>query len=121
MQAVYSASNLLDAQIVRDALIDAGVPAIILGEFLSMGRGELPMTSQTLPCVWVAQGWKETALGVVQRVKHDLEHPERIGTDWTCACGQWNASQFSQCWRCLSERPEWAYGSDQTGSEDEDD
>jgi hypothetical protein len=42
MRSVYSAENLFDAQLVKDALETAGIPAFITGSALSGAVGELP-------------------------------------------------------------------------------
>ena len=42
MRSVYSAENLFDAQLVKDALESAGIPAFITGAALSGAVGELP-------------------------------------------------------------------------------
>ncbi len=42
MRSVYSAENLFDAQLVKDALASAGIPAFITGSALSGAIGELP-------------------------------------------------------------------------------
>ena len=42
MRSVYSAENLIDAQLVKDALESAGIPAFITGSALSGAIGELP-------------------------------------------------------------------------------
>jgi len=42
MRSVYSAENLIDAQLVKDALEAAGIPAFITGSALSGAIGELP-------------------------------------------------------------------------------
>jgi hypothetical protein len=42
LRSVYSAENLIDAQLVKDALESAGIPAFITGSALSGAIGELP-------------------------------------------------------------------------------
>ena len=44
MRSVYSAENLFDAQLVKDALEAAGIPAFIIGSALSGAIGELPVS-----------------------------------------------------------------------------
>lgn len=44
MRSVYSAENLIDAQLVKDALEAAGIPAFITGSALSGAIGELPVS-----------------------------------------------------------------------------
>ena len=42
MQTVYNADSIVDAQIAKDALDAAGIPAFISGEALIGGMGQLP-------------------------------------------------------------------------------
>jgi hypothetical protein len=42
MQTVHEASNLLEAQVLKDVLRQQGITAHVLGEYLQGGIGELP-------------------------------------------------------------------------------
>ena len=42
MRTVYHAESLVDAQLVKDALEAAGIPAFISGAYLMGGIGQLP-------------------------------------------------------------------------------
>ncbi len=42
MRIVYHAESLFDAQLVKDALETAGIPAFISGAYLTGGIGQLP-------------------------------------------------------------------------------
>lgn len=44
MQIVYRAATIIDANLVKVALEDAGVMAFVNGEFLTGGMGELPVS-----------------------------------------------------------------------------
>lgn len=44
MQIVYRAANIIDANLVKGALDQAGVPAFVAGEYLVGGMGQLPMS-----------------------------------------------------------------------------
>lgn len=56
MRSIYSAENLFDAQLVKDALEAAGVPAFITGSALTGAVGELPVSGlidvQVPDCAW---------------------------------------------------------------------
>ena len=43
MRSVYQAENIIDAQLVKDALDSAGIPAFITGAALTGAMGELPV------------------------------------------------------------------------------
>lgn len=42
MRTVYHAESLFDAQLVKDSLETAGIPAFISGAYLTGGIGQLP-------------------------------------------------------------------------------
>lgn len=43
MKIVYRAANIIDANLVKGALEQAGVPAFVSGEYLTGGIGQLPV------------------------------------------------------------------------------
>lgn len=59
MVPVYDADNLIDAQLVLDLLLDAGLQAHVSGAALSGGVGELPVSG--LVKVWVRDDQAEAA------------------------------------------------------------
>ncbi|MDQ3777112.1 MAG: DUF2007 domain-containing protein [Pseudomonadota bacterium] len=101
MKRVYTARHPIDAHLVRGLLEAAGIPAEVRGEVLFGARGELPMTEDTLPSVWVLD---ERAAGRALSIVHT--HQEEgaapaAGPAWQCpACGAELEPQFSTCWRC---------------------
>ncbi|HVX05033.1 MAG TPA: DUF2007 domain-containing protein [Rhodanobacteraceae bacterium] len=42
MRTVYHAEGIVDAHLVKDALENAGIPALVNGEYLIGGMGQLP-------------------------------------------------------------------------------
>lgn len=51
MQVIYQAENLIDAHLVRGRLESEGVPALVLGDHLAGGMGELPVSGLMRVCV----------------------------------------------------------------------
>lgn len=43
MKIVYRAANIIDANLFKGALEQAGIPAFVSGEYLTGGIGELPV------------------------------------------------------------------------------
>ena len=43
MTSVYSASSIVDAHIIRGLLESEGIPAVVVGDVLQGGIGELPV------------------------------------------------------------------------------
>ena len=42
MRIAYEAENIIDANLVKNALEDAGIPAFVSGHYLTGAAGELP-------------------------------------------------------------------------------
>ena len=65
MQQVYTAAHPTDAHLVKGFLEAHGIRAIVRGEAIFGLRGEVPMTADTLPTVWV---FDESAVGRAQEL-----------------------------------------------------
>ncbi len=50
---IYSAANSIDAYAMANALKAAGIKARVVGDYLGMGSGGLPLGQSTAPKVWV--------------------------------------------------------------------
>lgn len=103
MQRVYVARNVSEAHIVNGMLNAAGIKAEVRGHYLAGGYGELPMTADTLPSVWIDDA------GQAANAKALISEYERPGASkgppWRCEqCGEIHAGQFTACWKCGRER-----------------
>ena len=67
--------------------------------------GELPMTFDTLPSIWLAP---EDRARARQRIEQAL-HGKRSDLSWVCpGCLERLEAQFTECWNCGAARPvEW--------------
>ena len=63
MRTVYHAESLVDAQLVKDALEAAGIPAFISGAYLTGGIGQLP--ARDLVTVMVPDSAVEEAARII--------------------------------------------------------
>ena len=63
MTPVYEAESGIDAQLVCDLLLSAGLDALVFGADLAGGIGELPAAG--LVRVWVASEQAERARGLI--------------------------------------------------------
>lgn len=101
MEKLYAARDGMEAHFLRQVLEEHGIPAQVLGENLGAARGDLPLTAETLPAVWVARENVQAALTVVRQFTSE-QGAER-GEPWTCpVCGA--QGEMSCCWRCGSTR-----------------
>lgn len=105
MKKVYIAKNPADAHLLKGLLEGENIEAEVRGEFLYGVRGEVPITPDTCPSVWVVDDSDyEKAMELVSAIR-DGESPNLIkGEAWRCDCGEENESQFTECWSCGKAR-----------------
>lgn len=88
---------------IRGYLAGEGIDCEVRNEHLIGGMGELPITTETLPQIWVAATDRERARELIQRALRQEQPP---GANWTCPrCSEEIEGQFSECWRCGAGRP----------------
>ena len=108
MKKLYTARDSLEAHFLRNLLEAQGIHSTVLGDALGAARGELPMTQETLPAVWVNSEDVERAQDLVEEYENrgapaDEDDLERVG--WTCPnCGEVIEGQFGMCWNCQTVR-----------------
>jgi hypothetical protein len=106
LKKVYTAKNPADAHLLKGLLEGENIEADVRGEFLYGVRGEVPITPDTCPSVWVMDDADyDRAMEVVSAFREEGP-PNTIGSKvWRCSCGEENDSQFSECWSCGKARP----------------
>jgi len=65
MEKIFTGEDSMEAHFVRNLLEAQGIRAQVLGEILGAARGELPLTEETRPGVWVNSEDVERAMVVV--------------------------------------------------------
>ena len=124
MKRVYSASDPADAHLMRGMLESNGIEAIVQGEALWSGRGDLPLGPESAPSVWVSDEEFDRARTLISEHEraidpnrcancgHDFEQPPPTTCPqcgqanakpeaWICPeCGESIEGQFAECWRC---------------------
>lgn len=102
---LYAAKDTLEAGHIRLWLAEHDLDATVLGEHLSAARGELPMTVDTLPAVWVDEKDAPRAMKLMETFLEQSRHPIHT-PPWQCAsCGESVEGQFDVCWQCGRDRP----------------
>jgi hypothetical protein len=107
VKRVYVAKHPTDAHLVKGLLEGEGIPVIVKGEALWIARGEIPITPDTCPSVWVLEDSDyERAIEVLSALEPDEASPPQKSEEWRCGhCGEMNEPQFSECWQCGRDRP----------------
>jgi hypothetical protein len=66
------------------------------------GYGELPVTYDTLPAIWLAPNDRPKARQRIEQALHGLKD----GMSWVCPnCLEKLEAQFTECWSCGTSRP----------------
>jgi hypothetical protein len=104
MKKLHAARHAPEAHLVKGFLESHGIGALVRGEFLTGGWGELPVD---VCAVWVKDDaqYERAAALVVTFLNGDLAHTLRDQA-WRCAhCGEQLEGQFTACWNCGAGRP----------------
>lgn len=104
MKQVYIARYSGEADLLKGILENEGIEAQIQGEWLFSVRGEVPMTSDTQPSVWVVRDSDFDRAREIVTVFCEKRDEEVEGEDWQCTeCGEQVEPQFTSCWNCGAE------------------
>ncbi len=102
MERLFEAADRLEAQQLLDLLQEHGVEAVILGDYLSGGAGELPVDIH--PTLWLLNPQNRSLARAL--LAAFLAGPQATASSWTCpGCGEIIDGQFQLCWRCCTARP----------------
>ena len=101
MRKLYTAENPVEAHLLKGFLESNGIEAMVQGDVLFGGRGEIPLTFDTLPTVW--------ALRPSQYERAELLFSEWQNSEtqpnWDCrSCGEHVDGDFESCWQCGTMR-----------------
>jgi hypothetical protein len=96
VKRVYSASDLVDARLLSDALADARIATHLFNASAIGAMGDLPF-GETWPEVWVADE-RDLANARVIVAAHAARRS--IGSVHCGACGEDSPSNFGSCWNC---------------------
>ena len=107
---LYADGNSMTVHHLYGLLLEAGVDATVMGDALGAARGELPLTVETMPAIWIHDRDVDRARPIVERfmaVNSGLNRPPKPEVaSWQCAkCGEQIEGQFTQCWACGAQQP----------------
>ena len=103
---VYSAQHPIEAHLLKGILGSYGIPSEVRGEFLFGGRGELPVTPETAPSVWIVDDSQfDEARAIIKEYEESNAQDVPAGETWICkSCGEDSEGQFTECWNCGKPR-----------------
>lgn len=103
---LYTARSEAEARMLADRLSQFSIVASVQGGRLQAARGEIPLTQQTMPQVWVFEDAYADAMTVLEAWVSERADDDEAGEDWTCPeCGEHVEGVFDQCWNCETLRP----------------
>lgn len=102
---VYTARDAPEAHFLRQLLESQGIAATVVGEMLGQALGELPLTADSLPSVWVEADDADRAAMLTADFDRRSRTPPPARPNWICpTCGEAVEEQFTHCWSCQSPR-----------------
>lgn len=104
MKKLHAARHAIEAHLIRGFLASHGIEAVVRGDHLTTGWGELPVD---VCSVWVVDDaqFKEADALLIAFFKGSAERMFS-GESWTCPeCGEKLEGQFTACWSCGASRP----------------
>lgn len=105
VKPLYTARHATDAHLVCGYLESQGIKAIVRGEYLASGIGELPAD---LCKVWIANDTQfDQADALLQAFLRGDAARMHAHERWRCAqCSEELEGQFTTCWSCGTVRAE---------------
>jgi hypothetical protein len=102
VKKIYSAKNPIDAHLLKGVIEAEGIQGVVQGDFLWSTRGEVPITPETCPSVWVTNDEDyEKAMEIVNKFQSQAAIGESEIEEWRCEnCNEINEGQFTECWQC---------------------
>lgn len=106
MKRIFVARHPIEAHLVMGILESEGIVSEVRGEALSWALGEIPITMDSLPSVWVLDDSQaDRAATLVIRYEQEQAPLQTTGWQWRCLeCGEMIEPQFTSCWQCGTER-----------------
>jgi hypothetical protein len=97
---IFDGVDAIEAYLVRDMLIQAGLHADVRGFDRLTAMGDIPANSW--PNVWVPPQQAEKARELVA----NFVRPKTPVHPWTCtSCQDENPGEFGSCWKCGADSP----------------
>ncbi len=105
MKQIHTAKHALEAHVIKGFLESHGIEAVVRGEMLTSGWGELPVD---LCSVWITDDTQfDQADRLLIAFLKGTPAGEPGAQSWQCpGCNELIESQFTECWNCGARRPQ---------------
>ncbi|MCI5124868.1 MAG: DUF2007 domain-containing protein [Candidatus Electrothrix sp. AR5] len=106
MIKIYIAQHVAEAYYVKGLVESQEIACELTNENLSSLRGELPLTAETAPTLWIHDASQfDTARAIIAEYEEAIRRKSTDAANWVCkVCGEKSEEQFTECWNCLTSR-----------------
>lgn len=106
MTQIYLARNPANAYILKGILESNGLACEVQGDQLYHLLGELPLSQETTPSVWIVDDTQyDRAMQIVEEYKTTELSEASDEPTWVChVCGESGYEPFTECWKCGTPR-----------------
>lgn len=103
MKQVFVSQSLIEVEMRKEWLEQAGIRCTIKNQRISGLAGEIPFT-ETFPEVWVLDDQDYDRAR--QLLEEETELPSSSQDFWICpGCSERHGGSFGACWKCGQEKP----------------
>lgn len=103
MKKVFVSQNLIEVEMHKERLEQAGIRCMIKNQRSSGLAGEIPFV-EIFPEIWVLRD--EDYYRARLLLEEETELPSSSQDYWICTgCDERHEDQFGTCWKCGRERP----------------
>jgi hypothetical protein len=99
MIELYQAQDRVEAQMLKDFLLDEGIETVILNDHLSGAAGGVP--ANIFPMLWLLE---RRDLAKAKQLTEQFFNQQPVSRQpWCCAvCGERIDAGFEICWKCAT-------------------
>jgi len=104
MKLIHAAKHAMEAHLVKGFLESRGIDAVVRGEYLTSGWGELPID---VCSVWITDEARFDHANqlLIAFLKGTFAREAGV-TNWQCPeCNEILEGQFTACWNCGAAKP----------------
>ncbi len=103
MKQIFVSQHLVEAEMRKEQLEQAGIRCMIKNQRTSGLAGEIPF-AEVFPEVWVLHDQDYDRAR--QLIEDEAALLRSNHGHWTCSgCGERHESQFNACWKCGQDKP----------------